>query len=88
MFVFLIDFTSDSSVGSSPDTEWFRMSPGWSLLLLSLVMCVLSSERKKERKRASERARDLGRILKVAPVQFEITLGAGENTKEVKAGPD
>lgn len=49
-----------------------------------------SKKKKKERKeeeKEKECARDLGRILKVAPVHFEITLGADKNTKKVRAGP-
>lgn len=50
----------------------------------------LHPKKKKERKeeeKEKECARDLGRILKVAPVHFEITLGADKNTKKVRAGP-
>lgn len=60
------------------------------MLILSLVMCVFIQKKKKERKeeeKEKECARDLGRILKVAPVHFEITLGADKNTKKVRAGP-
>lgn len=45
-------------------------------------VCFHPTKRKKKKKR------DLGRILKVAPVRLEITLGADKNSKKVRAGPE